>query len=189
MLMKSGWNRGGRSRKSMNGKRRREKRTERWEKKRRKSSGPSGKGLRCWNGILCDHGLSFQSHHQMMKTAHPTQSQRQSSTGTLDSLAHAFIILQSIPGPKTSLGSYVVHLVLKMLVLPLRNHCVLCPQVWHAICCCHMGYTALQFFPPEDCTEALEFQRKKGVLRYLGGPGAAIGGTWPCLLEMVNFLM
>ena len=135
MLMKSGWNRGGRSRKSMNGKRRREKRTERWEKKRRKSSGPSGKGLRCWNGILCDHGLSFQSHHQMMKTAHPTQSQRQSSTGTLDSLAHAFIILQSIPGPKTSLGSYVVHLVLKMLVLPLRNHCVLCPQVWHAICC------------------------------------------------------
>ena len=52
----------------------------------------------------------------MMKAAHATQSQRQNSSGTFDSLECCFGIFEPILGPKTSLESDVVHLVLKMLV-------------------------------------------------------------------------
>jgi len=36
----------------------------------------------------------------------------------------------------------------------------------------HGLHSALHFFPPEDCAEAMGVQRKKGVLRYLEGTGA-----------------
>ena len=52
----------------MNGKKRREKNRKMREKKK-KSSGPSGKGTRCIATIYWSNGLWFQSHHQMMKAA------------------------------------------------------------------------------------------------------------------------